>query len=534
MLTELVATLARLLTRGGNRVGRDPLQQRRRAHDPAARRAQAGAAPRPRPAAAADRGGRRPPTSAGSFRAGARTRSAAARWCSCVSDFISEPGWERALALLGAAPRGGRDPPLGPARGRAARRRRRRDAGRRDRRADVRRHQRPAVPPPLRDAAARAPGASSRAAFRRAGVDLYDISTDDDLVRALVRMVGHAQAAAVADDRFLAARVLLSLLAGAGARRRPTSWLVRAPGAPAGRARHDGLVQTPRRAGRSAGAATSPPAMFLVGVVVLLVGARPPRGDGRPAAPGRNGDPRVRRVDEHEGGRPRADAHGGGEAGGADLRGRPAVDDPDRRRGFSDAASSCSRRRASKADVLARDRPALAAGRDRRWARGSSRRSARSPGKPHRRSTREALEAGAAATRHGVPRLRRRWCCSPTVRTPRGSTRWRWPTSASQAGVRIFPIGIGSEQGTVVEVDGFSVATRLDEGLLREIAKATQRWVLPGRGHCAARTDLRHHRPQAHHRATRRRRSRASSPAAAADVPARGRRLSMRWFGRAP
>ena len=28
-----------------------------------------------------------------------------------------------------------------------------------------------------------------RTAIRRAGVDLYDLSTDDDLVRALVRMV---------------------------------------------------------------------------------------------------------------------------------------------------------------------------------------------------------------------------------------------------------------------------------------------------------------------------------------------------------
>jgi Ca-activated chloride channel family protein len=44
---------------------------------------------------------------------------------------------------------------------------------------------------------------------------------------------------------------------------------------------------------------------------------------------------------------------------------------------------------------------------------------------------------------------------------------------AAQSGVRVYPIGVGSEQGTVVEVEGFSVATRLDEGLLREVAKTT-------------------------------------------------------------
>jgi Ca-activated chloride channel family protein len=44
---------------------------------------------------------------------------------------------------------------------------------------------------------------------------------------------------------------------------------------------------------------------------------------------------------------------------------------------------------------------------------------------------------------------------------------------AADSGVRVYPIGVGSAAGTVVEVDGFSVATRLDEGLLREIAQAT-------------------------------------------------------------
>ncbi len=44
---------------------------------------------------------------------------------------------------------------------------------------------------------------------------------------------------------------------------------------------------------------------------------------------------------------------------------------------------------------------------------------------------------------------------------------------ASEAGVRIFPIGIGSPQGTVLQVDGFSVLSSLDEGFLKEIASLT-------------------------------------------------------------
>ena len=42
---------------------------------------------------------------------------------------------------------------------------------------------------------------------------------------------------------------------------------------------------------------------------------------------------------------------------------------------------------------------------------------------------------------------------------------------ASQAGVRIFPVGIGSPEGAVVDVGGYQVATSLDEGILRGIAE---------------------------------------------------------------
>jgi Ca-activated chloride channel homolog len=44
---------------------------------------------------------------------------------------------------------------------------------------------------------------------------------------------------------------------------------------------------------------------------------------------------------------------------------------------------------------------------------------------------------------------------------------------ASSAGVKIYPIGIGSPAGAVLQVDGFQVATHLDEDLLRQIADTT-------------------------------------------------------------
>jgi Ca-activated chloride channel family protein len=44
---------------------------------------------------------------------------------------------------------------------------------------------------------------------------------------------------------------------------------------------------------------------------------------------------------------------------------------------------------------------------------------------------------------------------------------------ASGAGVRVFPVGIGSAAGTVLQIDGFQVATALDEPTLREIAAHT-------------------------------------------------------------
>ena len=44
---------------------------------------------------------------------------------------------------------------------------------------------------------------------------------------------------------------------------------------------------------------------------------------------------------------------------------------------------------------------------------------------------------------------------------------------ASTTGVRVYPIGLGSREGAVLEIGGFRVATALDEQLLRKIATTT-------------------------------------------------------------
>ena len=44
---------------------------------------------------------------------------------------------------------------------------------------------------------------------------------------------------------------------------------------------------------------------------------------------------------------------------------------------------------------------------------------------------------------------------------------------AAQAGVRIYPVGIGSPEGAVLEIEGFQVITQLDETALKDIASLT-------------------------------------------------------------
>ena len=51
---------------------------------------------------------------------------------------------------------------------------------------------------------------------------------------------------------------------------------------------------------------------------------------------------------------------------------------------------------------------------------------------------------------------------------------------ASSAGIKVYPVGLGSPQGTVLQIDGFSLATRLDEPMLRDIAAHTDGHYIAG------------------------------------------------------
>lgn len=44
---------------------------------------------------------------------------------------------------------------------------------------------------------------------------------------------------------------------------------------------------------------------------------------------------------------------------------------------------------------------------------------------------------------------------------------------AADAGVRIYPVGIGTTEGTILEIDGFNVLTQLNEASLQDIASLT-------------------------------------------------------------
>jgi Ca-activated chloride channel family protein len=102
---------------------------------------------------------------------------------------------------------------------------------------------------------------------------------------------------------------------------------------------------------------------------------------------------------------------------------------------------------------------------------------------------------------------------------------------ASSAGVHVHTIGIGTPEGTVVEVEGFSVATALDEDLLTEIAEVTD-GTYQRAGDAAAleriyeSIDLKLERVERTHEVT------ALFAAAGGLLLALGSLLSIAWFGR--
>jgi Ca-activated chloride channel homolog len=102
---------------------------------------------------------------------------------------------------------------------------------------------------------------------------------------------------------------------------------------------------------------------------------------------------------------------------------------------------------------------------------------------------------------------------------------------ASAAGVRVHPVGIGSPAGTVLEIDGFQVATALDEALLREIAAHTdgQYFAAPDPQSLAAVSDA----VVAWTVRTERIEVTGLVAAAAALLLLAGVGLSLAWYGRA-
>ena len=100
---------------------------------------------------------------------------------------------------------------------------------------------------------------------------------------------------------------------------------------------------------------------------------------------------------------------------------------------------------------------------------------------------------------------------------------------ASTAGVHIFPIGIGSTDGTVLQIDGFSVATALDEQIAEADRLGHQRHVLQRDRFGDADADLSEHRPADRHRPEADRGHRVVRRCQ--HPPLAGRRQSCRWCG---
>jgi Ca-activated chloride channel family protein len=104
---------------------------------------------------------------------------------------------------------------------------------------------------------------------------------------------------------------------------------------------------------------------------------------------------------------------------------------------------------------------------------------------------------------------------------------------AGNAGVRVFTIGVGSPEGATVEIDGYRVATALNEALLKEVANRTSATYFAAEdtaslGKVYDHLDL--------HLATVGEPTEVTGPAAAAAMLLLvvGGALSMRWFGRVP
>jgi Ca-activated chloride channel family protein len=103
---------------------------------------------------------------------------------------------------------------------------------------------------------------------------------------------------------------------------------------------------------------------------------------------------------------------------------------------------------------------------------------------------------------------------------------------ASSAGVKVYPVGLGRPEGTVLQIGGFSLATALDEPMLQEIATRTDGRYIAGADAQALAgisdvVDLQWTVEVRHIEVT------ALLAAAAAVLMLVGVGLSLAWFGRA-
>ncbi len=104
---------------------------------------------------------------------------------------------------------------------------------------------------------------------------------------------------------------------------------------------------------------------------------------------------------------------------------------------------------------------------------------------------------------------------------------------AQQAGVRVDAVGLGTAAGAVVTIDGFNVATTLDEELLREVAKTTN-GTYSRAADAAALTRIYGSIDLKLRVSGKRTEVTGAFAGAGVLILLAGAALSMRWFGRVP
>ena len=245
------------------------------------------------------------------------------------------------------------------------------------------------------------------------------VATDDDLVRALARI------SELRRRRTAAMTLRVALDARSRSRAVPllVLWLPAAAAAPRGAARRAGRARPGRPGAPSpAGGGTSPPALLLAALALLLVALARPAGDR--AEPRREGTVILAfDVSTSMAANDLApDPAGRREGRGPRVRRAAAGDRPGRRRGVRRQRARHPAAHHRPGERARRDRPPDPAGRHGARRAACRRRSAPSPGS-RAASTRPDGSGRAARARTSATTARRRSSCSPTARTPPSPTR---------------------------------------------------------------------------------------------------------------